>query len=75
LTTISSTDRILSFVVVAYLAAVAILLFPLFWKHQKRKHWKYIRLLAAGLGLIGLFVPIKTHAVKLDMPAPPIADR
>jgi hypothetical protein len=53
------------------LATAAVLLFPPLWKHEERNHRRYFRLVAAALlAAIGLLMPIETHAVKLDLPAP-----
>jgi uncharacterized membrane protein YczE len=51
--------------------AAAILLFPPFWRDKRAAKWKWPRIVAAViLAAIGLLTPVKTHAVKLDMPAP-----
>lgn len=49
----------------------AALLFPPFWRWQTTMSWRRLRIAAAALLAVGIFfLPIKTHAVKLDMPPP-----
>jgi hypothetical protein len=55
----------------ACIFAAAVLLFPPFWRGETAAKWKWPRVIAAViLAAIGFLSPVKTHAVKLDMPAP-----
>jgi len=54
----------------AALLLSAALLFPPLWRGEK-SHWKWPRIVIATLiAAVTLFMPIQTHAVKLDMPRP-----
>lgn len=56
-------------VAVASFALAAIAMFPPIWRRQANPRWRVTRYpVAAALTVIGLLTPIKTHAVKLDMP-------
>jgi hypothetical protein len=49
--------------------AAAILLFPPLWRGDWAQRWLWHRIIAAIiLAGIGLLTPVRTHAVKLDMP-------
>ena len=63
----------LAFLAVMSLAAAAFLLFPPLWRQADG--WSYFRLFTAIIRAgIGLSMPIETHAVKLDLPAPALAE-
>jgi xanthine/uracil permease len=61
---------VLVYVLAGCILAGAALLFPLFWRGETAEKFRWHRLVAALiLAAIGVLTPIKTHAVRMDMPA------
>jgi hypothetical protein len=54
-----------------YLAFAALLMFPPLWRRSPQSRWHYVRIFVVVVitGTV-LLLPIKTHAVLLEMPNP-----
>jgi hypothetical protein len=72
---VTSTADWLGYALVAWLALACLLLLPPLWM-KRSKTIAYARV-AAGFALFAgaMFMPIKTHAVKLDMPNYPATSK
>jgi hypothetical protein len=57
-------------IAIACLAFAIVAIFPPLWRGEGKARWRTARrLIAALLAAVGLFLPIETHAVMIDMPS------
>jgi hypothetical protein len=58
------------YAIIAALGFATLLVFPPIWRRQTDHRWRWVRyIVAAVLAVSAITMPIKTHAIKLDMPS------